>query len=120
MRSVRSYTRMVNGKPVNVSEHSRAGDAKAKGKGGAARRGGGKGPAGRSLARRAWTNTKKAWKHGRRKNKKAMVLFGALALVEIVAFVSLNTIAFALVSVATIAIGTALAATSIANGGSKK
>lgn len=118
MRNVRSYTRTVNGKQVNVGEHSRTGD-KAKGKA-TGRRGGGKGPAGRSLARRAWSNTKKAWKAGKRKNKKLAIGFGVLALVEIVTFVSLNTVAFALVSVATIAIGTALAATTLANGGNKK
>ncbi|MGH3997871.1 MAG: hypothetical protein ACRDTJ_10465 [Pseudonocardiaceae bacterium] len=121
MRNVRNYTRTVNGKKVNVTEHSRTGDAKAKAKGGrGSRRGGGKGPAGRSLARRAWGNTKKAWKAGRRKNKKLALAFGVLALVEIVTFLTLNGVMFALVSIAAIALGTAFAAGSLANGGNKK
>lgn len=112
---VKSHSRTVNGRKVNVSEHDRIGLAKLKGKV-AGRRGrrrakGSKSKSG--LARAAWGNVKKAWKH--RNSKKAVIGFGLLAIVEITAYLSLNAVAFALVAIATIAIGTAVAAVKIAN-----
>ena len=114
MSTVKSHTRTVNGRKVNVSEHDRIGLAKLKGK--VKRRGGHRSKGSKpksSLARRAWGNVKKAWKH--RNSKKAVIGFGLLAVVEITAFLTLNTIAFALVAIATIAIGTAVAAVKLAN-----
>lgn len=123
MRTVRSHTRTVNGQRIHVTEHNRVGDEKKKPakkatkKGG--RGGGGKGPKGRSLASRAWANLKKSFKAGRRKAKWAAFGFGALALVEITAFLSLNLLGFALVSIAVIAGATASVLVAVANAGGK-
>lgn len=123
MRTVRSHTRTVNGQRIHVTEHNRTGDEKKKAAKKGGRRGGhgggGKGPKGRSLAGRAWDNFKKAFKAGRRKAKWAAFGFGALALVEITAFLTLNTLAFALVSIAAIASAVAWAAVTVANMGGK-
>lgn len=115
MSKVKSHTRTVNGRKVNVTEHDRIGLAKLKGKM-TGRRAGHRAKGSKpksSLARRAWGNVKKAWKH--RNSKKAVIGFGLLAVVEITAYLSLNAIAFSLVAIATIAIGTAVAAVKLAN-----
>ncbi|MGH4000218.1 MAG: hypothetical protein ACRDTJ_22475, partial [Pseudonocardiaceae bacterium] len=111
MSKVKAHTRNVNGRKVTVTEHDRIGLAKLKGKLAGRRRGGhrSKGSKPKSgLARAAWGNVKKAWKH--RNSKKAVIGFGLLAIVEITAYLSLNAVAFSLVAIATIAIGTAVAA----------
>lgn len=127
MRTVRSHTRTVNGQRIHVTEHNRLGDVTKDGKKKAAKKGGrggghgggGKGPKGRSLASRAWDNLKKSFKAGRRKAKWAALGFGALALVEITAFLSMNLIGFALLSLAVIAGTTATVLVAAANKGGK-
>ncbi|MEU0316965.1 hypothetical protein [Nocardioides sp. NPDC006273] len=119
MRTVRSHVRTINGQRVHVTEHNRVGDTKKKAAKKGGRGGGGKGPKGRSLARRAWENTKKSFKAGRKKAKWAAFGFGALALVEITAFLSLNLLGFALVSIAVIAGATASVLVAVANAGGK-
>lgn len=100
---VRAHTRKgKNGERINVSQHSKSGK--------------GARPGRRSLARRAWGNTKKAWRAGRRKQKWMAAGFAALAVVEVSAYVALQTTAFALVTLAAAAVGTALLANVLAGG----
>lgn len=100
---VRAHTRKgKNGERIKVSQHSKSGK--------------GARPGRRSLARRAWGNTKKAWRAGRRKQKAVALGFAVLATAEIGAYVVLQTTAFALVTLAAAAIGTALLANILAGG----
>ncbi|MFD4522292.1 hypothetical protein ACFWO6_30640 [Paenibacillus glucanolyticus] len=119
MSKVRSHTRTVNGQRIHVTEHSRIGEAMKKVRGKKTRHKAKKGPKGTSLARRAWANTKKAFKAGKKKAKWAALGFGVLALVEITAFLSMNLIGFALLSIALIAGATATALVAAANAGGK-
>jgi hypothetical protein len=97
--SVRTHTRTVGGKRQTVHQHTRR------------RRGKGVVSPGH-----AWRMFRKAFGHARRKRRGLALAFGALAVGELAAFVTLRGAMFMLATVGLLAIGAALGAAALSGG----